>query len=116
MAFVVERGNPNTNPVYLDNIEFFLSNNPDPVYPGIGNSILYPNPATDLFNIAFNLENFEDVQIQVISLAGQVVHDVTYPNTLNQTYSFSTGLFSKGVFVVKVTSGSVVQTQRLIIY
>ncbi len=115
LAFVVEPASLENYPVYLDNIEFFLGNNPDPVFPGSGQASLYPNPATDLFHIAFNLDEFEDVQIQIVSLAGQVVHDVTYPNTLNQTYSFHTSLFSKGVFVIKINSETISSTQRLII-
>ncbi len=116
LAFVIENGSANANPVYLDNIEFFLSNNPDPVNPGNGNAVVYPNPATDIFNIVFNLEDFEDVQIQVIASSGQVVHDVIYPGTLNQTYSFSTSLFTKGVFIVKIQSDSLAITKRLIIH
>ncbi|GAB3662811.1 hypothetical protein GCM10028791_38040 [Echinicola sediminis] len=115
IAFVVENGSSNTNPVYLENIEFFLANNPDPVYPGLGSALLYPNPATDIFNLAFNLDQFEDVQIQIISASGQVVYDVLHPMTLNQTYSFSTSLFSKGVFIIKIQSDTISMTKRLII-
>ncbi len=116
LAFVIENAAASSNPVYLDNIEFFLSNNPDPVNPGDGNAVVYPNPATDIFNIAFNLEDFEDVRIQVIASSGQVVHDVIYPGTLNQTYSFSSSLFAKGVFIVKIQSDSLALTKRLIIH
>ncbi|UCS92347.1 choice-of-anchor J domain-containing protein [Echinicola marina] len=116
LAFVIENAAANSNPVYLDNIEFFLSNNPDPVNPGNGNALVYPNPATDIFNIAFNLEDFEDIRIQVMATSGQVVHDVTYPGTLNQTYSFSTSLFTKGVFIIKIQSESLAITKRLIIH
>ena len=115
IAFVVENGSSNTNPVYLENIEFFLANNPDPVNPGTGNAVVYPNPAVDIFNIAFNLEDFDDVQIQIIGSSGQVVHDVIYPMTLNQTYSFSTSLFTKGVFIIKIQSDTISITKRLII-
>ncbi|WP_200978450.1 M43 family zinc metalloprotease [Echinicola sp. 20G] len=115
LAFVVENGNSETNPVYLDNIEFYLENNPEPVNPGLGNAKVYPNPATDLFNIVFNLDDFEDVRIQVISSSGQMVHDVIYPGTLNQTYSFSTEVFAKGVFIIKIQSDDLSLTKRLII-
>jgi hypothetical protein len=115
LAFVLEGGSVGDSPLYLDNIELFLSANPDPVIPAEGMTVLYPNPAIDIFNIAFNLPRLENVTIQVISTAGTVVQEIEYPNTLNQTYSFSTQLFSKGVFIIKITGASVRETRRLII-
>lgn len=116
IAFVVENGNQSNDPVYLDDIELFLSSNPEPVDPGLGNTVIFPNPAREVFNIAFNFATYESVNIQVISSTGSLVQDIDYPNTLNQTYSFSTQLFSKGVFIVKITSNSITETRRLIIH
>jgi hypothetical protein len=115
VAFVVENGSETDPPIYIDNIEFFLSENPDPVIPTEGRVILYPNPATDLFHVAFNLSKYEDVTIQVLSSTGAMIHEITYPQTLNQTYSFSTELFSKGLFVLKISSNSIQETKKLII-
>lgn len=115
IAFVVAGGTSTDSPIYLDNIELFQSANPDPVIPAEGMTVLYPNPAREIFNLAFNLAQFEDVNIQVISAAGTVVQDLDYPGTLNQTYSFSTELFSKGVFILKITSPTIQETKRLII-
>ncbi|GGF46009.1 M43 family zinc metalloprotease [Echinicola rosea] len=115
IAFVVENGTAETNPIYLDNIELFLSDDPDPVYPTNGDAILYPNPTTDIFSLVFNLARQEDVRIQVISTSGQVAHDVIYPGTLNQTYHFSTELFSRGIFIIKIQSETLSITKRLII-
>ncbi|HSJ67711.1 MAG TPA: choice-of-anchor J domain-containing protein [Anditalea sp.] len=115
LAFVVDQVDSGTNPIYLDNLELFFANNPEPVIPRAGSALIFPNPATDVFNIAFNLEEFEDVNIQFLSMSGKLIHDVDYPNTLNQTYSFSTQVLSKGVFIVKIRSGSINETRRLII-
>mgnify|MGYP003648805010 CR=1 FL=1 len=115
LAFVVENGAEADAPIYLDNIELFLNGNPEPVIPAEGMSVLYPNPARDVFNIAFNLPDYEDVTIQVISSTGSLVQEIEYPGTLNQTYTFSTQLFSKGVFIVKISGNTVRETRRLII-
>ncbi|PZX52449.1 putative secreted protein (Por secretion system target) [Algoriphagus ratkowskyi] len=115
LAFVVENGTQSDAPIYLDNIELFLNANPQPVIPAVGMSSLYPNPAREVFNIAFNLPNFEDVTIQVISSTGALVQEIEYPGTLNQTYSFSTQLFSKGVFIINISSNTIRETRRLII-
>ncbi len=115
IAFVLEVANGSNSPVYLDNIELFLTANPDPVIPGDGMAILYPNPATDFFNIAFNLPAYEDVTIQIVSANGAVLHEVEYPETLNQTYSFSREVFPPGLYIVRITSNSISETKKLII-
>lgn len=115
LAFRVAYKSGSTYPIYLDNIELFLSANTDPVSPEPGNIIAFPNPANDIFNVAFNLREYEDVTIQIISAAGHVVHDVVYPNTLNQTYSFSTQLFSKGVYIIKISREGISEHKRIII-
>lgn len=115
IAFKADYEKGSLSPVYLDNLELFLSANPDPVDAGLDNTILYPNPAHDLFNVTFSLKDYEDVNVQIISAAGQVVHDVDYPGTLNQTYTFSTAVFGKGVFIIKITGDRIAATRRLII-
>ena len=115
LAFVISGGTSTDSPIYLDNIELFQSANPDPVIPAEGMSVLFPNPAQDIFNIAFNLAQFEEVNIQIISSAGMVVQDLNFPGTLNQTYSFSTEMFAKGVYIIKITSPTVRETRRLMI-
>jgi hypothetical protein len=115
IAFVLEYGDEVSSNVYLDNIELFISANPEPVRPQIGEISLYPNPATEYFNIAFNFQTYEAVNIQIYSSTGALVHNVDYPNTLNQTYTFASQQFSKGLFILKITSKSVSETRKLFI-
>lgn len=115
LAFVLENGVSSNSPIYLDNIELFLRANPNPVIPSVGMGILYPNPSNDYFNLAFNLTEAEDVTIQIISSTGAIVQDLVYKNTLNQTYTFSTKLFSKGVYIIKIKSDTMQETKRLLI-
>jgi hypothetical protein len=115
LAFVLETKGTSNSPVYLDNLELFLSANPEPVIPVEGSSVLFPNPATDYFNLAFNLSSRENVTIQIVSATGAIVHEVDYPGTLNQTYTFSTDLFRPGVYIIKITGNSIQDMKRLII-
>lgn len=115
VAFVLENSDEESSSVYLDNIELFLSANPEPVIPPLGQISLYPNPSTDYFNVAFNFPLFESVNIQIYSSTGALLHDVDYPNTLNQTYTFTSQQFSKGLFILKITSKSVSETRKLFI-
>lgn len=115
LAFVVENGDLTNGPVFLNNVELFLSANEQPVDPGLGNTIIFPNPTDDLFNIVFNFNEFETVNIQIFSPTGALVQNVDYPNTLNQTYTFTSKQFSKGLFIVKITSRSITETRKLFI-
>lgn len=116
MSIVIENGEESNSPIYFDNFEFFLRADPNPVRPELGSPVLYPNPARDVFNLAFNLRNFENVNIQITSASGALVHDVDYPNTLNQTYTFSSRNFSKGLFIIKITSRNISETKKLFIH
>lgn len=115
VVFVIENGEPGFSPIYLDNIELYLSSDREPVVPALNSSKIYPNPANDTFNIVFNLQNFENVNIQIVSASGAVVHDVDYPNTLNQTYRFTSEQYIKGLYIVKITSRSVTETKKVFV-
>ena len=115
LAFALDVvGTPNP-PVYLDNLELFLSANPEPVIPAEGNTIVYPNPAVDYFNVAFNLPRRETVTMQVISSTGALVQELTFPNTLNQTYTFTREMFSPGLYILKINSPTLQEIKRLVI-
>ncbi|WP_209332188.1 M43 family zinc metalloprotease [Lunatimonas salinarum] len=101
--------------LFLDDLELFLSDNPQPVDPGLNNTVLYPNPASDRFHLAFNFAEFESVRVQVISPSGQVVLDQEKPQTLNQTYTFDTVKFAKGLYIVQISSRFFTETRRLIV-
>ncbi|WP_162419533.1 M43 family zinc metalloprotease [Cyclobacterium roseum] len=115
LYFKVEEVSQAEAVLYLDDIELFLSDNPEPVDPGAGEVLLYPNPADDWFNLVFKLEAYEDIRIEIYSTTGQVAYEKDFPNTLNQTYSFSKALLSSGVFVVKITGEQWSETKRLIL-
>jgi hypothetical protein len=115
LAFVLSTSGNNNDPVYLDNFELFLNANPNPVIPAQGSSVLYPNPARDYFNLAFNFREEDEVTIQIISATGAIVHEVDYPRTLNQTYTFSTNLFQPGIYIIRISSNSLQEMKRLLI-
>ena len=115
LAFVLDVVGTQNSPVYLDNLELFLSANPDPVIPAERNTVIYPNPASEFVNVAFNLPKRENVTIQIISSTGALVRELTFPNTLNQTYTFSREMFTAGLYVFKINSSSLQEIKRVII-
>lgn len=115
LAFAFNSGGTGDSPVFLDNIELFLRADPNPVIPQEGSSVLYPNPAREYFNVAFNLPQQDNVTIRIISSTGALVHEVSYPNTLNQTYTFSTELFRNGLYILQITGDNLNDIKRLFI-
>ncbi len=115
LAFVLDAVGTQNSPVYLDNMELFLSANPNPVIPAEQNTIIYPNPAFEFVNVAFNLPKRENVTIQIFSITGALVQELTFPNTLNQTYTFSTGMLASGLYIFKVNSSKLQEIKRIII-
>ncbi|AEL27186.1 M43 family zinc metalloprotease [Cyclobacterium marinum] len=113
--FKVQNENDTDGVLQLDNISLYLSDNPDPVVPEINQTLIYPNPAQDVFNITFNLQDYEEVTIQFFSTSGQKAYDVTFSNTLNQTYTFGKEHLSSGLFIVKIIGEDFLLTKRLVI-
>jgi hypothetical protein len=114
LAFALDVVGTQNAPVYLDNLELFLSANPDPVIPAEQNTIVYPNPASRFVNVAFNLPKRENVTIQIISSTGAVVSELSFPNTLNQTYTLE--MFSPGLYLFKINSSRLQEIKRVLIY
>ena len=115
LAFALDVIGTQNAPIYLDNLELFLNANPNPVIPAERNTIIYPNPASEFVNVAFNLPKRENVTIQIISSSGAVVRELSFPNTLNQTYTFSRDMFSAGLYVFKINSSSLQEIKRVLI-
>jgi len=74
---------------------------------------IYPNPAIDAFNL--QLANFtNDVQVSVMDLVGKITYSKVLPaGTLG--VSINTIGFAKGVYVVKITSGTHSLAKRVVI-
>ncbi|WP_339924654.1 choice-of-anchor J domain-containing protein [uncultured Cyclobacterium sp.] len=113
--FKVNNANDAGALLYLDNISLYLSDDPDPVVPELNQSLIYPNPANDNFYVSFNLTDYQDVQIQFFSTSGQLIYDVTFPNTLNQTYTFGKEHLRSGLFVVKIMGEGFMLTKKLVL-
>ena len=115
LYFKVNNLNDPEGRLLLDNISLYFSDDPDPVIPEINETLIYPNPADDNFKISFNLADYQDVDIQFFSTAGQLVYDVSFSNTLNQTYSFGKVHLRNGLYIVKINGESFSLTKRLVL-
>jgi hypothetical protein len=111
IAFVFKNGNGNN--IYIDNIEFFVSNSPVRITEPFS---VYPNP-TNIGSavISFNLPQKSNVLVEVVDNMGKTVINETLSDILNQTFPFSLMGKSAGVYIVRVTAGDSVFYKKLIV-
>ncbi len=104
LAFQLTNGRGNN--FYLDNIEFYSSDNRSPMEIGDKHVTNFPNPIyseTDAnFNLIFNLEERQKVKIRIIDLAGNLVFNQTEENALNQTFSYDANGLPNGILILSV--------------
>ncbi|CAN5322057.1 hypothetical protein BH23BAC1_BH23BAC1_43020 [soil metagenome] len=114
IAFIATNGYGNN--IFLDDIEFFVSADPDPVAGPENNFILYPNPASEDIRATFNLSQRENVYISLFDNIGRLMFRSEFPNTLNQTYHFDLGGISSGVYLLRIQGERFNNTKRIIIH
>jgi hypothetical protein len=90
------------NNIYLDNIEFFIDDDEDPVT--INNSVSVYGSVDDV-RLTFNLQERQPVGLQIYNSIGQLILDNTLPETLNQTYYFELNHLSSGIYIFRVQMG-----------
>lgn len=74
---------------------------------------VYPNPANNTFTVAFNSEN--PVKIDIININGQTVKSINVNNSGFNTQLVDVNDLSTGVYIVRLSNGYNVHTQKLVI-
>jgi hypothetical protein len=112
-AFVVDSGNGNN--LYLDNLEWFVEDDPTP--PRISEFYSVYSSEFDPFDffITFNLAEKATARLVVFNTMGQVLIDNQLPETLNQTYSVNLYGQSAGVYLVRLQAGGQTSTTKLFV-
>lgn len=73
------------------------------------NPTIYPNPATDKFQI--NLEEGTSANVQMFNLVGQQV----YSGVVNGTETISTANLNSGVYMLKINQNGKIYTSKIIV-
>lgn len=101
LAFVFT--NDNGNNIYIDNVEFFVSDDPAP------NSVTNPfvvysnDPITPSdFYITFNLEERHSVQYELMDIMGRRIVAQELTDVLNQTYKVNAEHTSTGIYFLRM--------------
>lgn len=112
-----EYNHDNANNIYIDDINLNgvvgleeVSINPDDVS-------LYPNPAAHNATVALNLINRSDIKLSVADVLGKEVYNYSEKNLEPNEYRFDipSGNFSKGIYMICLTAGEQVVTQKLVV-
>lgn len=113
VAFVAINGFGNN--LFLDDFEFFVSDNPEPVSLEEDKFLIYPNPAEEFLNITFNLLEKEAVRVELFNMQGAIIWRHLYPNTLNQTYSINVSPHPTGIYGMRILSPSLNPVRRIMV-
>jgi hypothetical protein len=98
LAFVFT--NRQGNNIYVDNVEFFLSDDPDPLFLADGPFAVYWETLTEA-KVTFNLDERSDVFIEILDFTGRRVAAADFKDVLNQTYSITTGTAAEGLYIFR---------------
>lgn len=75
--------------------------------------IIYPNPTTGNLNVQIDDWGTEMIDIKVQDISGRILVDRKISPT--STYNFDISGYSKGIYIVTLTNGSTVKTQKVIL-
>ncbi len=110
LRFAFVATNDNGNNLFIDNIEFFIDDDPFPV--SINNLFQVYGVASDV-KLTFNLQEKQPVLLRIYNMVGQQILENQLPETLNQTYSFDLGVQGSGVYIVRVQIGNMVGASKV---
>lgn len=112
-AFVAQNGNGNN--LFLDNIEFFVTDDPEP--PEVTDLITVRNSDTDpyQFFVVMNLPEKQDARLIVYNTLGQLLIDSQLPDALNQKYTIDLYGKSAGVYIVRLLTATQNTTAKLFV-
>ena len=114
IAFVVS--GKISNSLYVDNIEFFLSDDPLPFSTSALYS-LYPTKIdeTKSFYVTFNLDNRQPVVCELVDMAGKQVGSKELTDVLNQTYKIDIENTSSGIYLVRLLIDKKYYVSRILV-
>jgi hypothetical protein len=95
--------NQNGNNLYLDNIEFFTSDDVNPPLVSEPYQIYGTSSAFNDYAITFNLQQRQqEVLVALYNLQGQRVSEHRFNNVLNQTFPLDLSESASGLYIVRV--------------
>lgn len=109
------------NNVYLDNVGIgqFPAEVQEAAAASNNSLYIYPNPSANGCNLVFTAGNDNSVKYCVRDVTGKLVYEVSKtvtPNSMNTEFISRDAVGAPGLYIVTVTSGSDVSTQKMVVY
>ncbi len=98
IAFVLT--NRQGNNLYIDNVEFYLSDDPNPLLLSGGPFAVYWNNPNEV-RVTFNLEERTPVFIEILDMTARRIASAQLNDVLNQTYTITTGTAGEGLYLFR---------------
>ncbi len=78
--------------------------------------IIYPNPTSNIVNIQFTINKYENVDIQIFDISGKVIDDIFkgYLEKGNQIIPYNCSQLSAGTYFIKIIAPSFTKTVKLV--
>jgi hypothetical protein len=102
IAFVAT--NASGSNIYIDNIEFFITDNPNPIDPDGELYAIYWNTSGGA-DITFNLPERNHVGFTLVDMMGREIERGMYTDILNQTISVPFHNISTGLYIIRLQIG-----------
>lgn len=80
----------------------------------LGNVTVWPNPAKDVLNVNFG-QKLDNVQVALVDMSGRVVYQTKTGSVSNQDFSINTSSFSKGIYVLTISSNNKTLNKKVVI-
>jgi hypothetical protein len=78
---------------------------------------IFPNPATDILNVKFNIGKEIDSNIELYDSSGKIVYIYNFISKIGDNYlSFSTKEFAKGYYTLKIKRGDLIVNEKVLIW
>ncbi len=81
------------------------------------NSIrVFPNPSSGLFQIEFDLIDYQFVEFEIFDFTGKKILEQQKPNVFNQKIQFNLDTYAKGVYTLKINIGDDFLIKRIVLH
>ncbi len=99
---------------YTDTVYFEIEASSIDVYKGDDAISVYPNPFSENFTIALDMDQAQSIQVALISMTGQTLSDREYSMTSGANeLSIETSDLLQGIYIVSVTVGDGIYIKKL---
>jgi hypothetical protein len=114
LAFVFS--NAEGNNLLLDNIEFFISDNPAPLALSDLFAIYGTDPSgPPEFYITFHLNDKQTVQYELLDVTGRKITGDTFNEVLNQTYTIAADNAERGMYFLRLRIGDRAYSTKILL-